>query len=167
MNGTDWDHKVWLWVAPTSISQTSHNKDCELVKFLKETAPVRWCGTTNKAECRRVGLIFEGHQLTEPTLFARSLRDYFDSCKTACNLTACRDRVSTGLQCCQEQACLPVKSPSLENTHACTDRHTRELTQRHTSTRALEIAVWAAGLCSLLLPTRPKLLVIHLCTEFS
>lgn len=100
-------------------------------------------------------------------LFARSLRDYFDSCKTACNLTARRDRVSAGLQCRQEQAYLPVKSPSLENTHACTDMCTHESWHKDVRARALENAVWNGGLYGLLVPIGRQLLVIHLCTEFS
>lgn len=105
-----------------------------MVNFLQETSPVWWRGTTNKPECRWVDSIFEGRQRRGPVLFARSLRDYFDSCKTACNLTAHRDRVSAGLQCRQEQACLPVKSPSLENTHAYTDMLTQE--SRHKDAHA-------------------------------
>lgn len=52
-----------------------------------------------------------------------------DSCKTACNLTARGDGDSALLECCEEEACLLVKSLSLETSHAHIDMRTQ--TQSH------------------------------------
>lgn len=66
------------------------------VNFLREAAWVCLCSVTNNPKCQWLDLLCEGHQSDCAVLFATSLRDYLDVCKTACNLAACGDRGSLG-----------------------------------------------------------------------
>lgn len=50
--------------ATVYFSGVTDKRDREMVNFLKETTPARWCGTTNKPECQWVNSIFEGRRLT-------------------------------------------------------------------------------------------------------
>lgn len=86
-------------------------------------------------------------------LFATTLGDYLDACKTACNLAACGDRDSASPQCGEEQACSLVKSLSLENTRARTDMQahtgtdTKACTHAETGTLCLESCCIDCGSC--------------------
>lgn len=103
-------------------------------------------------------------------LFAASQRDYWDSCKTACNLAACGDGDSVSAQSCKEQACLLVKSLSLGRARAHPDilAHRTRHKGAHACVQTEENYVWKAValIAALTAPSGLQCLVIHLFAEF-
>lgn len=64
----------------------------------------------------------EGHRAADAALFAMSLRDYLDSCKTACNLAARGDGgTQPGHSAARNRPAHLLSPRLLENTRAHTD----------------------------------------------